>query len=76
MSSSMVSTHTYVSSHGMFGFPSTLYLILGIDLHIMQDFQIILLINDFLVKSCNILFHLHILLWTNSYGRYFAIALA
>ena len=53
--------------------PQLLILILGVDLYILEGHQIILLIDD---QEPQYLFWLCILLWMNSYGRYFDIALS
>ena len=53
--------------------PQLLILILGMDLYVMEGYQIILLTND---QELKYLFRLCILLWMNSYGRYFDIALS
>ena len=53
--------------------PQLLILILGMNLYVMDSCQIILLIDD---QELEYLFRLCILLWMNSYGRYFDIALS
>ena len=53
--------------------PQLLILILGVDLYVMEGCQIILLIDD---QEPKYLFRLCMLLWMNSYGRYFDIALS
>jgi hypothetical protein len=57
----------------MHGYPSASYFGLGMDLYVMDGFQIILLISD---QEPKYLFGLCMLLWMNSYGRYFDIALS
>jgi hypothetical protein len=53
--------------------PYLLILILGMDLYVLEGYQITLLIDD---QELKYLFQLCILLWMNSYGRYFDIALS
>ena len=53
--------------------PLLLILILGVDLYVMDGCQIILLIDD---QELKYLFRLCMLLWMNSYGQYFDIALS
>jgi hypothetical protein len=53
--------------------PQLLILILGMDLYVMEGYQIILLTDDQDVKY---LFPLYMLLRMNSYGQYFDIALS
>jgi hypothetical protein len=53
--------------------PQLLILILGMDLYVLEDCQIILLIND---QGPKYLFWLCMLLWMNLYGQYFDIALS
>jgi hypothetical protein len=53
--------------------PQLLILILDMDLYVLEGYQIILLIND---QEPKYLFWLRMLLWMNSYGRYFDIALS
>jgi hypothetical protein len=48
-------------------------LIIGMDLYVMEGYQIILLTDD---QELKYLFRLCMLLWINSYGRYFDIALS
>ena len=60
------------SSPSMHG-PLAPFLIIGLDLYVMEGYQIILLIDD---QELEYLFRLCILLWMNSYGRYFDIALS
>jgi hypothetical protein len=57
----------------MHGYPSAPYLILGVDLYILEGCQIILLIDD---QEPQYLFWLCMVLWMNSYGRYFDIVLS
>jgi hypothetical protein len=52
--------------------PQLIILILGMDLFVMEGYQIILLTND---QELKYLFRLCILLWTNLYGQYFDITL-
>jgi hypothetical protein len=53
--------------------PQLIILILSMDLYVMEDYQIILLTDD---QELKYLFQLCMLLWMNSYGRYFDIALS
>ena len=53
--------------------PQLLILIPGMDLYVMEGCQIILLIDD---QEPKYLFRLCMLLWMNSYGRYFDVALS
>jgi hypothetical protein len=53
--------------------PQLLIFILGMDLYVLEGYKIILLIND---QEPKYLFRLCMLLWMNSYGRYFDIALS
>jgi hypothetical protein len=53
--------------------PQLIILILGMDLYVMEGYQIILLTDD---QELKYLFRLCMLLWINSYGRYFDIALS
>jgi hypothetical protein len=53
--------------------PQLLILILGVDLYILEGCQIILLIDD---QEPQYLFWLRMLLWMNSYGRYFDTVLS
>jgi hypothetical protein len=48
-------------------------LVIGMDLYVMEGCKIILLIND---QKPKYLFWLCMLLWMNSYGQYFDIALS
>jgi len=50
--------------------PQLLILIPGMDLYVMEGCQIILIINDREPK------YLYMLVWMNSYGRYFDVALS
>jgi hypothetical protein len=53
--------------------PQLIILILDMDLYVMEGYQIILLTDD---KELKYLFRLCMLLWMNSYGRYFDITLS